>query len=306
MKEAKSHLNRLVHDLCREMKGRGVAKHIHFQGSSYEHDEGIKTMASDLEFDCLIVLEGKPFAAAGDFAAGYRKLLPNGRGLAIENMCEGSHLSPRKIRHRFQSELQKSINTLGRSDEMKLRSHGPAIQIDVYRGDSRCLWYSVDMVPGFQVDAPYEYHVYVAKPYKPTGFGWSTQDSHLTWRRSFSIEEKSKFKAIDRGSGCRKKVVRMVKVLREIDATLKSLPSYIVKTVVMNMDQRSGNDWSTSHLGRRFVDVLAALRDSLNTGYLSHYFFPGNDGLNLLADYPQSVRQNMAGRLTVSLTANIK
>ena len=303
MKEAKSHLKRLVYDLCVDMKGRGVAKHIHFQGSSYE---GIKTMASDLEFDCLIVLEGKPSAPAGNFAPGYKKLLPNGQGLAIANMCEESHLSPNKIRKRFQSELQRSINTLGRSDEMKLRSHGPAIQIDVYRGYSRRLWYSVDMVPGFQVVAPSEYHVYVAKSYKSTDLGWSTQDSHLTWRRSFSIEEKNKFKAIDRDGGCRKAVVRMVKVLREIDAPLKSLPSYVVKTVVMNINESRDLDWSVPQLGKRFVDVLAALRDYLCIGYLSHHFFPGNVGLNLLEDCPELVRHNMWGRLTGLLNSQQK
>ena len=294
MKEAKTHLNQLVDDLFSHMKDHGIANEILFQGSSYE---GIKTMVSDLEFDCLVVLEGMPYIDNDNCPTGYKKLLPSGQGLAILGMCEFSYLSPRKILSKFQSELQKSINALGRSQEMKLRTHGTAVQIDVYRVD--CLWYSVDMVPGFEIDAPSGYHMYIGKPCKPVDFYGSTRAValHLTWRRSFSIEETDK---LSEWKGCKKMVVRMVKVLREIDTTLKPLTSYIVKTVVMNMERDISCDWFVNTLAMRFIDVLDELKECLYERNLSHHFHSGkgdNNTLNLLENYCDTILDNMAGRL---------
>ena len=302
MKEAKTHLNQLVDDLCSCMQGRGIAKEILFQGSSYE---GIKTIASDLEFDCLVVLEGMPYIDNGKYPPGYKKLWPNDQGLATQSMCEGSYLSPRKILSTFQSELQKSIADLERSEEMKLREHGPAVQIDVYRGDSGCFWYSVDMVPGFEVIGPgggYHYirHMYIGKPCKPVNFDRSTRAValHLTWRRSFSIEETDILSRWN--GGCKKMVVRMVKVLREIDTSLMPLHSYIMKTVVMNMERDVSCDWSVDNLAMCFIDVLDELKECLRKGYLPHHFLSGkgdNNTLNLLENYHDAKLDNMEGRL---------
>ena len=277
------------------MKDQGIAKKVIFQGSSYE---GVKTVASGLEFDCLIVLEGMAYIDKDNNPPGYKKLLPSGQGLSTLSMCEGGYLSPDKIRNKFQSVLQ---NALGCSGEMKLRIHGPAVQIDVYRGDSGYLWYSVDMVPGFQVYVPDGYHVYVGKSYTQADFVLITicmLDPHLTWRRSFSIEERQKLK--EWNSGCKKMVVRMVKVLREVDPALKPLESYIVKTIVMNMERDRPCVWSVDHLAARFIDVLNELMKCLFRGYLSHHFLSGsNDSgtVNLLQKYDRTVLNDMAERL---------
>ena len=308
MKEAKRHLTGLVNSLCNDMKTRNVAQHIHFQGSSYE---GLKTLASELEFDCLIVLKGKAIMAAGLNPAGYTKLKCNGQGLSVDKMCEDGMLSPQKIRNKFQSELQKSINNTGRSGYLKLVSHGPAIQIDVYHdwGIKQDKWYSVDMVPGFHVKVPSEYQIFVAKPYKPSGYGLVSAGAHLTWRRSYSMEETKKFKNIDRGSQCRKMVDRMIKVMCEIDAPLKALPSYMIKTVVMNLDRDPNLEWGMWCLGLRFVDVLSQLRDHLSSGHLPHHFLDGSNGLdplNLLVDMNRAVLGPMAGRLRNLLNSQDK
>ena len=305
MKEARSHLSGLVYDLCNDMKKRDVTTCVHFQGSSYE---GIKTLASPLEFDCLIVLGGRAFKAPDDCPAGYTKLKPNGQGLSIKKLCEGDFLSPQKIRAKFESELQKSINNLRRPFKMVLVKHGPALQIDVYR-DWGGYWYSVDMVPGFHVRVRNDYHVYVAKPYKPLSYGFSSEDAHLSWRRSYSIEEKLKFKNIDRDNGCRKMVVRMVKVMREIDSPLSALPSYMIKTAVMNLDRDRDLDWHQRCLGLRFVDVLSYLSTHLSLGHLPHHFLDGSSGLeplNLLSDIDEEVLNNMAGRLKNLLNSKAK
>ena len=303
MKEAKLHLYRLVQDLCLDMMNQGIVEQIDFQGSSFE---GLKTSASPLEFDCFIVLCGRPWAAPDDCPPGYEMLLPNNQGLAVQDMCDGSYLSPVMILRKFQSELQKSVNNLGQSDGMKLRTHGPAIQIDVHRNptSSNCKpWYSVDMVPGFQVyvGLPDGYHLYIAKPYKFADLGVCLYDPELTWRRSFSIEEKEKLKDWD--SGCRKMVIRMVKVLREIDPTLKPLTSYLVKTVVMNMDRDVQAEWTVDNLGDRFVDVLNELKECLFHGYLPHHVLSGN---NLLADYNKTVQHQMERRLSGLLNSQQK
>lgn len=93
-------------------------------------------------------------------------------------------------------------------DRIKLRSHGPAVQMDVH-GDANHGDFLVDMVPAYQVDAgsgvtngPY----YIAKPFK----GEAPKEG--SWRRSFSLKEKKTLATIDKGHHCRKQCIRLLKV----------------------------------------------------------------------------------------------
>ena len=219
-----------------------------------------------------------------------------------------NEVDPRKVVDWFQGQLQMALNMLSSSADwyqklfqlaqnwpgkpqmafnrlvniaVQLRRHGDtAVQMDVYNlGD---LWYSVDMVPGFVVN---EYS-FVAKSKKVP----------FTWRQSFAQVEKAKWGNIDRNNQCHKMVARMVKVIREIDDPMKPLQSYTIKTALMNLD-RDQLTWRRNDLGKRFVDVLAYLRDCMTSGMMPHHYI--GDDLNILEGYFSNPHHlaNMKNRL---------
>ena len=245
------------------------------QGSSYE---GMKTRSSSLEFDCMVVLCGGDSLTVNDAGCprGFSKLqvkhvLPASQ-IPAKIMAgrpydeSEKYTDPEKVVHRFYGELQIALNILQLSHRVKLRRHGDtAVQMDVL--DENSLWYSVDMVPGLAVNGS----CFVAKSSKAVPY---------TWRQSFAQTEKRKWSNIDRNNLCHKMVARMIKVIRETDDTMKPLQSYAIKTALMNLDRDRHLSWSQRDLGKRFVDVLASLRDCMDSGMLPHHYL-GQD-LNVL------------------------
>ena len=65
------------------------------------------------------------------------------------------------------------------------------------------------------------------------------------WRQSFSLEEKEKFNAMDSDGGCRKKVLRVLKVIRNREVSLQPLMLFLLKIALFTeIDKRSSqNDW---------------------------------------------------------------
>jgi len=136
---------------------------------------------------------------------------------------EDDLLSPDKLANRFMGELQQCLKQCQQeacqeacydatweleqlrhiNDRIKLRRHGPAVQLDVMdrpvTAMNRTKIYSVDMVPTIAISYGYgEDDYYVAKPMKET---WNFQ---IAWRRSFSMKEKERLATLDDDNGCRK------------------------------------------------------------------------------------------------------
>ena len=63
---------------------------------------------------------------------------------------------------------------------------------------------------------------YIAKSYDG--------DNDLAWRQSFSKQERRILDKCDVGNKCHKEVIRLLKVVREVETALKSMESYIMKT----------------------------------------------------------------------------
>jgi len=193
-------------------------------------------------------------------------------------------------------------------DRIKLRSHGPAIQMDVnYLWPTpQKLFYSVDMVPTIQIsNRSGEYEYYVAKPIKEapelanqSGLAWNhyflpTQNE---WRRSFSLEEKRRLVNFDQDQGCRKQVLRVLKVLKNREPGLKLLTSYHFKTVLFRKadELRDPEQWSYKFLGQRLMDIITQIEEELSERVMPHYFLPG---VNLLDGMSEIAIFNLRQRL---------
>ena len=86
-----------------------------------------------------------------------------------------------------------------------------------------------------------------------------------------------------------------MQVLRDKEAGLIHISSYIIKSAVLSMvrDEQL-QDWSMANLGRRFMDVLKYLACALEEGRLKHYFVPT---VNLLEGLSFPHMLNMESRL---------
>lgn len=283
MKDAKAHHTVLVTKIRDYLQQSGAVSDLQFQGSSYE---GIKVMTNrtDLEFDCLVLLTGgeslqKIPGEEWLEEEGYVRFEIDRADKPMRRKFAGGStvLSTRLVKENFFGQLQKAVNALGYSNDIILRSHGPAAQMDVMKPGTRTLWYSVDMVAGFEVAAgvPGQTEIYVAKPHKK-------RCKKSSWRRSFSKEEKDMMNDIDADNGCRKPCLRMLKVLSKIDPALKPLQSYFFKTTLLTMVRDESKSWDQTQLGLRLVDLLRKIQNYLKEKILPHYFCPS---MNLLIGF---------------------
>ena len=110
---------------------------------------------------------------------------------------------------------------------LTLHANGPAVMMKVFK-DNGDFWYSVDMVPTFNCDGEF----YVPKSYKEIE---KPGEVFTTWRRSFSIDEKNILRSVDKGSGCRRKCLRMLKAILPRETSLQSPCTYFLKTTLLNM-----------------------------------------------------------------------
>jgi len=229
-------------------------------------------------------------------------------------------LSPDKLANRFMGELQQCLKQCQQeacqeacydatceleqlrhiNDRIKLRRHGPAVQMDVMdrpaTATNAIKIYSVDMVPTIEISSG---ELYVAKPIKETSSSsslsktWKLQNA---WRRSFSMKEKERLATLDGGNGCRKQVLRVLKVIRNREAGLTLLTSYHLKTVLFRKIDELPNSaqWRSECLGQRLMDVICQLEKELDKGDMPHYFLRG---VNLLDGMTKAAVFNMRDRL---------
>ncbi len=300
MTEAKRLHERYTTIIDKDLRTRDICKRLEYTGSSYEGVKVMKTPSdADLEFDIQVILNGGDKLRAVEIPEnpGFFKLRHKEFDtLRIQlqaytddpRLRENADQLPERTACTFYSELQKVINS---NDELRnrinLRRHGPAIQMDVYKDLSKISkFYSVDMVPTFEVDGKR----FVSKPLR------EGQDCNLAWRQSFSVEEKEKLRNADSDQGCRRQVLRVLKVMRNGFAELKPLESCHLKRALFKMmDQKpQRNSWAFDRLGERTVDVLRSIEMELATGSMPHYFVPA---VNQISSWSPDTINNLKNRI---------
>lgn len=174
-----------------------------------------------------------------------------------------------------------------------LRKHGPAIQMDVYEGKDQ-FFYSVDIVPTVTVQG----ELYVAKQLKTV----QSYKMDLTWRKTFSLSEKDLLSNIDLNNGCRKRVLRIVKAIRNAEPSLHKVTSYILKNVVLRVHDKleprtlrpgKTDPWNVANIGSRLMDVIRQLKEEFNAGIVPCYF---DHRINLIEDFKPITISNIRNR----------
>jgi len=291
--EAKQRHTLYTDQVARELRAQGKCSRIEYTGSSYE---GVK-VSNDIEFDIMVIQTAgsrqlTPIPAS---SPGFYKLkLADGESATDEfkDIVDGNRcLSPVKSVDSFFGTLQKIIDK--HSDvfrNVKLIRHGPAVEMDVSRGND-APWYSVDVVLAYEVELGARKRVFVAK--QPTTIHGKTPQEKDTWRLSFSLEEKALFDGMDSDKGCRRHVLRILKVLRNGEVGLKKLTSYHLKTALF-YEMKEGRNWNQSELGPRLIGVLRRLYRAMAQGRQPHYFVPQ---INLLDGIAPKTIENMKCRM---------
>ena len=278
--EAKPTHTKYIKYLANELRKLGIAR-VEYTGSAYE---GVK-VSNDIEFDIMMIKTAGNVKPVQTSTSGYYHLQEDdGRSR--------SHVSPDKMVADFCGTLQKLINNHpDMSRLVKLRKHGPAVQMDVYESEvdkkQTKPWYTVDVVLSYEAKLDQRKRIFVAKPLKCVECERRVNDA---WRMSYSLEEKDLFNGMDRDNGCRKKVLRILKVWRNREAGMFPLTSYHLKTALF-YEMKEVSNWSQSELGRRLIGVLRRLHKAMKQGRQPHYFVP---------------KFNLLGRMRSTTIANIR
>src|SRR6218665_1981075 len=289
--EAKAGHTTTMGEIERQMRQLGMLVRLEYTGSSYEGTKVARSRDNcGLEFDVMAIIDsrGKGLQVEKMLTeAGFARLKVEATAGTSDlfGHFEGDYLNAQRTADKFFGQLQKCINNSQElSAAVTLRRHGPAAQMDVSRGGA--LFYSVDVVPTYEVNG----ERYVAKPIT----GDAMPDS-LAWRRSYSIEAKEKILGADGNNGCRKKVFRILKVIRNREPVLAPLTSYHLKTALFLEMDNPGLIWSEDELGKRLMGVLYQLEIRLTEGNLPHYFL--GSGVNLLSLVTKITIENMRDRV---------
>lgn len=280
---------------------KGLLSRYEFTGSAYE---GLKVAGKELEFDVMFVLKnGNQLRVEKDVTSSrYGHLYPKDANATIhfKSVSERGEVLPFHVRDKFHGELQRWLNRRVAHNpalrgEIKIRYGGPAIRAVVYRYGEE--WFNVDLVPAYEVINGFERQLYVAKP---------RGDDDTLWRHSLSVEEKNRLQNIDGpDNGCRKKVVRILKVVRDKEPGLDKMVSFYIKNLIIEMtDSKVPRlDWSEKNFALRLRDVMIEMACRMDRGVLNH---PCDDSMNILEDLSYPIRQNIATRLRRIVRSEIK
>lgn len=290
----------------KELRKQGICVRIEYTGSTYEGTKVAKSQQNyDLEFDVMVIIDCRGSVVEVENlpdSPGFAKLkivetASGEKKRSVFGEVEGGYLNAEKTARKFYGVMYKLIQSCHTDnscpygnfclkENIVVRSHGPATQIDVRKEGERGFFYSVDVVPTYETKTNERY---VAKPIKG-----EKNPNQFAWRRSFSIEEKAKLATVDSNNTCRKKVLRTLKVIRNKEPCLDQLTSYHLKTALFHeMDKEQ--DWKEDMFGQRLMGVLHQLEKRLSEKNLPHYFL--GKRVNLLQAMSDVSISNMTYRL---------
>jgi len=309
------------------LRMKNVCVNVEYTGSAYEGTQVTRSPSGDdLEFDNQFILNGgnQMTATRINDAPGYvhaeikqsslcysrnTNSSSNGYGRPAYDkdtsdlkfgVFENNYANSEKTAEKFFGEVQKCINNdFELRNKVKLRKHGPAVQMDVYHHKGGPRYFSVDLVPTYKIGKDY----YVSKPLpQDVGFEGAIRDPSLAWRQSCSLQEKSKLDAADYGNQWRKRILRVLKIIISREPNLHSLTSYHLKTALFRtMDKYS--DWSELAIGERLINVLQELEKCLANGKMPHYYI---DDVNLLSSFGNLALRDMRQRIKRLINSEIE
>ena len=144
---------------------------------------------------------------------------------------------------------------------------------------------------------------YVAKP---TNEPTMSEELINSWRRSTSKKEKELLKSVDRNNECRRKSIQIVKAICKREATLQTLTSFHLKTILFHLvKQNVPLKWGPNDFYERVFDILGFIQQYLEAKYLPQYFIPS---MNILhsSSFNESQLSNMLDRVKKLRSSEVK
>ena len=294
------HIEGQVIEYCREKSTLPILR-LEYTGSVYER---LKTEAAD-EVDVMVVLKTtkSEVVLEDSEVPGYARLnaRSDSKFRTRHYANDEGYINPERLRNAwFYSLVVQAVNNFRARDvNLVVRSHGPAVQLDIVKNGTNERLLSADLVPCFQIGHD---SYYVAKPYSGCK---QASNRDLLWRQSFSLKEKGILEYMDRDFGCRHELLRILKTIVKKNPTyFGSLESYHLKTAFMHYMKKEVQGWcGESALGTHFIGFLRALQSYLERGCLPHYWLPG---VNLLEEINPVVTRNTADRLKKILNSDVE
>jgi len=295
IKAAKPQHEIYMKTLEKDLKANKLCKYMIYSGSMYEK---LKITEGTLEFDVMFLMDGEDIELRNvEDRPGYSYLhVKDGRDLSryTKFIDSSNNLVPDKMVVFFKNKVFKIICNMTESYNFKVRLNGPAVRLEVFQ-ENKELWFEVDLVPTFEIklEGSGKKVLYVAKPFKEFS---NDAEAKKSWRQSFSKEEKIKLEAIDKNSGCRREVLRMVKALCKREPTLEKLTSFHLKTTLFHVveQQMLEGEWNVGTITERVFDFLGFLEQFLEYGILSHYHIRE---MNILQDIKNDTINNIRCRI---------
>ena len=277
---------------CQENSKIEIQK-LEYTGSFYE---GLKTEAAD-EADIMVILKtpSTGIEVIQSKFPGYVRLRARNAQMFKKYLSPEGYINAKKLRNSwFQSLVRRAVNKIKQRSSysevpLVVRSHGPAVQVDIFRKGSDEKLLSVDLVPSFQVEESW----YVPKPFRGKRYA---SNNEFLWRKTFSPKEKQLLASMDREDrGCRHELLRIVKTIVKRPVTSLPLDSYHLKTAFMHFIEKGGLDWAGGDaLGENFFEFLKELQTRMVSRNLPHRWLRD---VNVLDDFKEEVVQQMANRL---------
>lgn len=275
---------------------------LEYTGSFYE---GLKTEAAD-EADIMVILKtpSSGIEAIPSRVPGCVRLRARNAPMFSKYTSAEGSIDAESLRDSwFHSLVCLAVNKIKPKPpysgvRLVVRSHGPAVQVDIIRNGSKEKLLSVDLVPSFQVGDSW----YVPKPFKGNQYAL---ENGLLWRNTFSPEEKRLLASMDsEDHGCRHELLRIVKTIIKRPVTALPLDSYHLKTAFMHYIKKGGLNWiSRDALATHFLGFLAELQIHMASRNLPHCWL---HGVNVLDDFKIEVMKQMENRLRSILNSEVK
>ncbi|ESO05823.1 hypothetical protein HELRODRAFT_159899 [Helobdella robusta] len=269
LEDAKKLTRRMIDKIVEELEAHSIFVTPEYTGSAYE---GLKVNISsrkeaNLEMDVMLVWELKDIdlTIMPTFLPNHVHVILNSnvnvKPSYIERILVKNRSSSRYVSYLFPSvmvnDFMENIKFCLAKMEKKnwnttnIKSHGPAIQVDVNILYHRKMTFSVDIVPTLKLTTG-EY--YVHKTVNVSQQRLIEQNiRHLVWRRSFSIQEKTAIMNFGTENHNHKKLLRVLKSFRNQNRYLDPLMTYHLKNVLLNVCHRVPNValWSDQYVGFR-------------------------------------------------------
>ena len=184
-----------------------VCSRLEHRGSSYEGVKIKEPKGQSSDFDLMFIIEGGEDLISepvGPLLPGYYTLKPKSglenRPVFQETLNSNGDVDASKLRNLFMSHMTKC-----KLENAVLRYNGPAIRVDCMQEDRTIL--SVDFAPHLDLTKS-SGGIFVPKAPHNNEQGLKAS----AWFRSYSLEEKNLLTGIDQDNGCRKQILRVLKV----------------------------------------------------------------------------------------------